>query len=173
MLEIRLFMRQEWSLYRDIRLASLEDTPDAFGSTFERSRQLADAGWQRRLSAIDPAMDYPVAAFDDDLPVALAWGRMDSDEREKVILNQMWTHPDYRGRGLARKLVESVIDWAHTLPATTLELSVTQGNTAAKRLYISVGFVETGKTEPLREGSSKTVEVMQLALNQNRDNGPR
>ena len=34
-IEIREFKRDEWDLYRSLRLSSLRDSPDSFGSTNE------------------------------------------------------------------------------------------------------------------------------------------
>ena len=50
-------------------------------------------------------------------------------------------HPDYRGYGIARQLMEHIIHYArteHSLDA--IDLHVWEGNTAAIRLYESLGF---------------------------------
>lgn len=164
MAEIRLFRAAEWRLYRDIRLASLLDAPDAFGTTFDQSSAYSDDTWRSRLEDVDLSKNYPVAAFVGNRPVALAWGRLDPDDMNTIILNQMWTQPAHRGKGLAAELVRAVIGWANSLSAQSVLLSVTVGNDAAKQLYLGLGFAPTGETEPLRPGAPIDVEEMRLPL---------
>jgi hypothetical protein len=64
-------------------------------------------------------------------------------------LGQMWlianvaTHPEYRGRGIARRLMEASIESirmrSRSKPAVAV-LQVEENNTAARRLYESLGF---------------------------------
>ncbi|MGY5858471.1 MAG: GNAT family N-acetyltransferase, partial [Candidatus Thorarchaeota archaeon] len=51
------------------------------------------------------------------------------------------THPDYRRRGLARKLVNAAIDHAKELGAKLCVLEVLDVNEPAYNLYRSLGFV--------------------------------
>ena len=69
----------------------------------------------------------------------------DEEEKEahKGLLWGMYVHPDARGAGVARRLVEAVI--AHARPHVELiQLSVVVGNEQARRLYARLGFVEYG-----------------------------
>jgi ribosomal protein S18 acetylase RimI-like enzyme len=45
-----------------------------------------------------------------------------------------------------------------------LHLNVESANDAARRTYETYGFVATGETTPLREGSSRITERMLLSL---------
>ncbi len=166
MVDIRRLEPHDWPGYREIRLALLEDAPDAFARTFEEAASYPDETWQVRLADVESRLEFPVAAFDGARPVALAWGRIDPADAHIAILNQMWTEPAFRGLGLARRLVLAVIDWASQARARELQLGVTLGNTSARQLYLSMGFEGTGELEPLREGSSKQVETMCLALDE-------
>jgi hypothetical protein len=67
---VRTFDETEWAIYRDLRLAALEDSPDAFGGTLAQSSQRADSVWQSRLldglsCPIPPKenwLDFPIPA---------------------------------------------------------------------------------------------------------------
>jgi len=56
--------------------------------------------------------------------------------------------PEFRRRGIARMLMGQVVATASTQSATRVTLEVRQSNEPAKRLYASLGFVQTG----LRKG---------------------
>lgn len=54
--------------------------------------------------------------------------------------------PDFRGRGIARALVEACIALAREQHGQIAELSVIDGNLPAQRLYESLGFAVVGDT---------------------------
>jgi RimJ/RimL family protein N-acetyltransferase len=58
----------------------------------------------------------------------------------------MSVHPDYQGRGIGRKMLEALIDWATSNPRLeTLRLKVHAQNTNAIRLYETSGFRLEGR----------------------------
>jgi GNAT superfamily N-acetyltransferase len=63
-------------------------------------------------------------------------------ERELVGLFDIVTHPTVRRRGLARVLVESLLQWAQQGGARHSYLQVMQTNHAARALYQELGFVD-------------------------------
>jgi ribosomal protein S18 acetylase RimI-like enzyme len=58
-----------------------------------------------------------------------------------VEISAVCTHPDYRGRGLARRLMREVIAQIHHAKLSAF-LHVAGTNTGAAALYRSIGFVE-------------------------------
>ena len=52
--------------------------------------------------------------------------------------------PEFRGRGIARELVQATLDMMRKKGATRVRLGVIDGNTPAQSLYRSLGFVEYG-----------------------------
>lgn len=59
-------------------------------------------------------------------------------------LRQVMTHPDARRRGLARSVVQALVDDARAAGMETLTLDVRSDNHAAIALYTSLGFHEYG-----------------------------
>jgi GNAT superfamily N-acetyltransferase len=55
-----------------------------------------------------------------------------------VGVNKAW-----RGKGVGRQLMQSLIDSARKRDLTALQLEVIEGNTAAHNLYVSLGFQNT------------------------------
>ena len=86
-------------------------------------------------------------------------------EGEECWLGAMWVTLDRRRAGVGAALASAVIDWAREWGARRVVLGVADGNTAATALFRSLGCVETGKREELRES---LVEV-EYVLSLNRD----
>jgi ribosomal protein S18 acetylase RimI-like enzyme len=148
MSELRRLAPDDWETFRDIRLRSLADSPDAFSSTLEREQTFTEDDWRRRLSG-------PVYAVTDPGPVAVG-GIFDDDGALHVW--GMWTDPAHRGRGHARRILDALIP-AGT--AARLDVNITNGD--ARTVYERYGFVATGDVEPLRPGSDQRVERMVLS----------
>lgn len=139
----------DWELFREIRLASLADSPDAYGSTLERERDFGEDDWRRRLTGPVYVVEDPTAG-----PVSLG-GSFDNDGTPHVW--GMWTHPAHRGQGHARRILDALI------PAgTPAQLDVNVANAGARAAYERYGFVGTGQVEPLRPGSRMRIELMVL-----------
>ena len=64
--------------------------------------------------------------------------QIDSDD--VIILHVLAVHPDYRGKGLARRLVENVIEQERKAGKKALRLDVIENNTTAEKLYQKLGF---------------------------------
>lgn len=145
-----------WQVWRTLRLRSLLDAPDAFGSTHDRERGFDEAAWRARLEGTSgPAF----LAYADGHPAGLGGGWVHEPGRVTVVA--MWTAPEWRGHGLGRAVLDEVVGWAreHGLRP---ELWVADTNPAARRLYERYGFRADGRSEPLREGSRVTKSHLTL-----------
>jgi GNAT superfamily N-acetyltransferase len=152
---IRQVGPDEWIVLRDVRLASLLDAPEAFGSTHAREVEFDEATWRDRATANgwyvatrDGAVDGIVAGYHD----------AGSPLTQRHLI-AMWVAPHARGTGLAAELVESVVEWARVDGATELTLGVADGNERARALYIKCGFVSTGERFPLHSDPSRDIEI--------------
>lgn len=161
---IRRLASHEWSLYRNTRLASLADSPQAFCSSYSAEVERAPALWQARLLAASEAVDCPLVAEMDGAAVGLVWGKTDAQQPALAHVYQMWVAPQARGQGVAAALLDGVTGWARANGASALRLSVTPGNEAAAALYRKRGFADTGAPEALQEGSAMLSQAMELAL---------
>ena len=163
MLTIRSFHPHEWPLYRDLRLASLRDAPDAFGSTLAREEPWSDDVWLERLThGASSAQDSPLLAELDGRAVGLCWVRLDPGDASLALLNQVWVHPDARRLGVAQRLLDAAMQWAREAGAQTMALTVSAE--PAARMYRRAGFVDVGEPHPLRKGSVLLQQSMRCDL---------
>ena len=64
--------------------------------------------------------------------------QIDSDE--EIVLHVLEVHPNHRGKGLAQKLVENVIEQERKAGKKALRLDVIENNTTAEKLYQKLDF---------------------------------
>ncbi|HWE82926.1 MAG TPA: GNAT family N-acetyltransferase [Gaiellaceae bacterium] len=153
-MEVRRVRAEEWEALRSIRLRALADAPDAFATTFESASARPEQWW--RDWAIRSAESAEQAMFLawDGAPVGI--GGVFADDGDWMVI-AMWSAPEARERGVGRAIVEAAVAFAS---GHDVFLWVTDGNDAARRLYESCGFTDTGALEPLRPGS--TLRVREL-----------
>lgn len=75
----------------------------------------------------------------------------------EAALRKMFVHKDFRGSGVAKKLLEILLEWARKKQIKTIYLGTTLAFLAAHRFYEKNGFIEI-KQEDL----PKTFPVMQV-----------
>jgi GNAT superfamily N-acetyltransferase len=166
---VRQFSADEWKAYRDLRLRALRESPNAFGSTLELEQDRPDEEWAERLrSGVDSPWDIPLVAQHGGDLAGLVWGKIDPAAPDKAHVFQMWVAPESRGFGIATMLIDAVVEWARSANARVVVLSVTCGDTPARRLYARAGFQPVGDPGPVRAGSPMLSQPMRLEL---RDSG--
>jgi ribosomal protein S18 acetylase RimI-like enzyme len=136
------------TLFKEIRLRALQDTPSAFGSTYARESQFTDDEWLRRTIRMNGEKGIGFLALDGAIACGIAGALLHEDDSTKADLVSMWTAPTHRKQGVARRLVTEVQAWARGRKIQTLFLMVTSKNEAAKQCYERLGFTFTGRTEP-------------------------
>ena len=159
-LEIRRLTSADAVAYREIRLAGLRDSPEAFGSTFVRESTKPLAWFCDRLSS-----SAVFGAFQSTtlLGVAGLAIREGEKERHKGLLWGMYVRPDARKAGVGKRLVEAVIDHART-HVEVIQLSVISENEPARRLYAGLGFVEYGLEKDSLKQNGRYYNEILMAL---------
>jgi ribosomal protein S18 acetylase RimI-like enzyme len=61
-------------------------------------------------------------------------------DRRRGFIQDVYTHADYRRRGIARRLVEALLDWLREQQVSTVELTVATNNPEAIRLWERLSF---------------------------------
>ncbi len=142
-IEIERLGPEEGERLRAIRLRALQDTPDAFGSSYEREQPFPPDKWTERLK--NPESRWMVAT-DGGADVGLVCGLA---EEGGMHLLSMWVAPEARGRGVGSRLVDATVAWAREYGAEEVGLWAVDRNAAARALYVRKGFTRSGKVMAL------------------------
>lgn len=148
----------DWQVFRDVRLASLRDSPQAFSATLESALARDEASWREGLAG----RTQFVAMAGEDV-VGTAGGIVDPAGQFGELVS-MWVSPEWRGKGVSSRLIEEVAGWAAAVGFRQLRLWVVEGNQAAERAYAKAGFTRTGRHQPVRPGEPATEFEMARAL---------
>ncbi len=168
---IRRLRASEWRELRALRLQALRDAPLAFGSTYEREAAHADDRWREQAASAESGEEQVafVAVTNDgsgDRHIGVARGYLDtSDGPDPVVwLVGVYVDPRWRGRDLGRTLSAEVVAWARERSAVEVLLHVAEWNTAARRVYESLGFTPTGASATLDHDPMISETEMRLRL---------
>lgn len=156
----------DWAVFREIRLRSLLESPDAFGSTYGEELSQTERAWRDWAAGRwrgGTAVVYAIRG-EDGTPVGTTTGAEYTAESGVAHVYAMWVAPDARGAGLGRALLDSVEAWARDRGCGRLALTVTETNATARSFYDTCGFVESGDRSPLREGSRLLAATMTKEL---------
>ena len=136
----------------------MSDSPEAFGSTYERELARTTLDWQRWLA---PGVTFLLE--ETGRAVGIVAGQLDPIDPHVVHLMAMWVHPEARGSGGADALVAELISWAVAKSATLVCLDVIKSNIRATRFYERHRFRPTG-SETAREKDGRIEVRMQLMI---------
>jgi dihydropteroate synthase len=159
---IRPADREDWRLWRELRLRALADTPDDFGELLASAQQRTDDAWLASM-AREPLRELWIAER-DGIPVGMAVLKIRDDDTSRANLYAMWVAPEGRRCGAGRALVDAALRWARSRAALEVEVRVSEGNVPASVLYAATGFVDTGRREPIRPGSERQSRVLRVDL---------
>jgi GNAT superfamily N-acetyltransferase len=142
----------DWPVYRKLRLRMLQETPDAYGSSYGYEAGFTESRWRERVT--NPMLF--LAVNQNEEVVGTATGLPTADGTVEVVA--MYVVPEARRRGCAGQLLDAVAEAARQLGARRLVLRVTRGNRVANRCYTRYGFRPTGRAWPM-ERKPELIEV--------------
>jgi len=130
----------DWRAFAVIRLRALVDSLGEHDPQYQKEVAFTAAQWRRRLR--DHAQ---FAALAGDRVIGLIAAQKENSD--SVYLYSLWLDPAARGRGLARALVATAVDWGRDQRVRSIRLRVASGNTAARAVYESLGFTTAADAE--------------------------
>jgi len=145
--QIRLLAPPDAAAFRALRLRCFREHAQAFTSSFEEESLKPQAVFEARLA--QGGREKFWGAFAPGGAGALVgMVGLDRDPRlhcqHKGTVIAMYVAPEWAGRGVARALLDALLQEARALGLERLVLTVTHGNQPAERLYQRMGFVSFG-----------------------------
>lgn len=141
-MNIRLLTTDDAAQYRDVRLRSLSEHPEAFGASREEEEMMPVETFAEVLSKSLP--DNPVFGayrHNELLGIVSLFRYSRLKTRHRMILGGMYVAPEARGQRIGCALLDETIAYAKACAGVEdISLAVTVGNETARRLYIRAGF---------------------------------
>lgn len=168
---VKVLGPDDWKAYRELRLAALRESPEAFVNTAQEEEAFPESEWKDRMGRA-----ARFVASNDDGPVGVvSVGEADDHDSYSNMakLFGMWVNPEFRGAGYAAALVDAASRHAYSLGAKQLSYWVSTENARAVAFASGIGFRPTDDRRPMKRhgGSAEPDEeeiLMVLALGPNR-----
>ena len=132
---------EDWESHRDVRLAMLQEAPDAFWFTYADEAAYDEADWRERIEGAWLVQARDASGVLGSAGLGSHW---EPERAATATLFGMYVAPPARGRGVGEALVRAVLEHARRLGKSEVVLEVTSSNTAAETLYARCGFVPSG-----------------------------
>ena len=164
-IDVQVLTEDQWPRYRDVRLAALKESPEAFSATYEEEAALDEEYWRTRM-----ARSKRLLATRDDEVVGVASIGQAGDVESMAELFGLWVTPPARGTGVATALLQAGADVALGDGRSHLAYWVGTENGRAVAFASGAGFRPGDRRRPMR-GAAHTHEqeiMMVLALGDDR-----
>lgn len=156
-IEVIPIAKTDWQRLRALRLASLLDTPEAFGATHENESQLTANDWHERFNRVS----FFIASVDGIDCALMSVEELTGDFGANVWLGGCWVDPRYRGKGVMRALLNYIDQLAPKNGWQRQGLGVWHDNYKAIASYERLGFVKMGE---LAESTRKPGKFFQRMI---------
>jgi RimJ/RimL family protein N-acetyltransferase len=140
-MHIRRLTPADTVVFQQLRLAALQESPAAFGSSYEEECDFSQAFIEDRLKARPDRGTF--GAFEGtELVGLIALGRESHRKLEhKALIWSMYVVPKARRNGIGRALLSAALELARSVPGIRqVNLCVNASNSPAIDLYKSMGF---------------------------------
>jgi ribosomal protein S18 acetylase RimI-like enzyme len=153
---VRALGGEDWEAYRQVRLAALKESPEAFASSYDAEVDYDEDVWRLRLSRSERLL---AEAGGEAVGIA-SLGQAEEDGVAELF--GMWVTPTRRGSGVAWQLTEAAALHARAAGCRALNLWVSTDNGRAVAFFSSFGFRPTDKRRPMT--TDATVEELAMVL---------
>jgi GNAT superfamily N-acetyltransferase len=137
---VRVLAEDEWQDFREVRLAALADSPEAFLTTYDEESGGSEQHWRARM-----VRAHRLLAERDGMPLGVVSVGMTEGAAQSADLRDLWVTPEARNTGVASRLVQAAADRATQDGCTKLYYWVGTGNGRAIGFASNAGFRVTSQ----------------------------
>ncbi|MGI8946647.1 MAG: GNAT family N-acetyltransferase [Ornithinimicrobium sp.] len=158
---VRRLTEEDWVDYREVRLRALKESPEAFVASVEEENDFPEERWRDRMRRSQRLL----AQRDKDAVGVASIGTEGTAEDSVGELFGLWVHPDQRGTGVARRLLEAAARTAREDDLHHLVYWVGTDNGRAVAFASSFGFRPTDNRRPMRlRGVEEDEDATEMAM---------
>jgi ribosomal protein S18 acetylase RimI-like enzyme len=140
-IEITHLQPQQWPQYRQIRLEALQNSPQAYTTTYQEMIDKPESFWQDRLVNAAAGKDSWLLFARVDERIAGIIGAFLPEGSDRAVIVSFYVTPKYRGKGVSTALMDAILsELRQNDTIQTVELAVTHSQEAAIGLYKRFGF---------------------------------
>ena len=141
-IEIKDILSSDFELYKMFLNAALESDKENLLITYKDNKNAEFPTKDRNDS-------FTLGAYSDNVLAGVVSFARDGEDREKLrhkgIISTMYVTKEFRGYGIAKRLLEELIKKVRSIPdIEQINLIVISDNTTAKQLYEKFGFQKYG-----------------------------
>lgn len=142
---VRVLDTGDWQVYRQVRLAALEDEPGAFAARFDDEASYGEDFWRKRMDRA-----HRIVAERGNGPVGVICLGLHNEDVESGEVFGLWTAPAARGHGVGRALMSAAVAQAIEDGRRVLYFWAGSDNGPAIGFASGFGFRPTTERRPAR-----------------------
>jgi GNAT superfamily N-acetyltransferase len=144
LVQVEELSTDQWQRLRALRLASLNESPEAFGGDPDAEEMWGESEWRAKFEQFT----YVVGVIDDRDVAVLYVENLDGDFGATCWVGGCWVHPEFRGKGVMRRLIDYLDEHGSERGWSVQGLGVFADNDDAIASYEQIGFVRMGELQP-------------------------
>lgn len=149
-INVRVLNDNDWQAYRAVRLAALQESPQAFLATHAEEATQPEQYWRDCLMQADRLL-----AERDGASLGVASVELTQGAAESADLRDLWATPEARNTGVASRLVQAAADQAVRDGCAKLYYWVSTENGRAIAFASNAGFRVTSQRRTTPMGSQE------------------
>jgi ribosomal protein S18 acetylase RimI-like enzyme len=161
---IRFIEEKDLVAFKTLRLEALRDCPEAFGSDYEENLKHPDSFWAERIGKAARHEDQSIVVGEAGGELAGMVGVFRNSGakcRHAAGIWGVYVRPNYRGRDLARRMMDAAMGWCRESGIRIVRLTVNSENRVAIGCYEKCGFAVSGRSlEEIRVGEKYFDELL-------------
>lgn len=158
-----------WKEYRDLRIESLKEEPQAFRTTVKEAEDTTKEEWKQILSNAEKE-DKDLLFFAEDnhklVGIMGSFFHKNPELEGIAMIYGVYVNSLFREKGIATQLLQKILERLQTIPSLkTARLMVNTNQAAAIKLYERFGFKKVKEEElMMADGQLHTEFVMEKPL---------